>query len=690
MPENNNVNSYEPSAESNPADSQPELPGDKQTSPEETGISSPTEPQPPSPATHLDSSRQAPTDSHSESVKPVKIFMVLLDQLFIPSWNPRKYIDPVEMAELVAYIAGGGWTPRILILKRAEGGWWVISGQRRVLAHRTLQKTHIEAEEMDITLEEAKIMAETSNEGPKPYWLDTYENWETLLDENPDWSARSLGGRLGKPKTLIHRATQIMKLLNPASRAMIRQALNTPASNSISQKPLFFEGSVPNGDTDPENKGNLEKLNEGTARQLIPLLNGRTELEAQGLAEKAVKIVLERGLNASKVTALVSWINAGNPPETFGTSAGPHPRPSHPKNGPTHSGTGQPETSAQSSQAEGQVLNMPIPAVQESGASTSPSGTKQSNHVPPLAGTGQPEVSTQTPSPTGISSPLSNTSAKGSETQGAEKKVSYFWEAMAGVSIIGQIRSRLKKGEKLTGFEYFLVIFHFIRDVAVFFGKPMFQFGKWCLKGLWSLFKKAVKKVLKVLGEVLGKIFEKVIAIVFWAGVLVGIGWLGLDIYQHGVSHPLQLIESKIHFPRVMETTPPLAVENAPVTVAQPPVLNNGTGVTNAATAAPTAPTPAQAVPTTETQPVDSIQPTPATQASSSGNPPEAAAADDLATPLAPAGSSAGPSSATASAANATAPTPAAQKPSNDLAGQVIKQVAPGLAVDAAKKLFGL
>ncbi|HUO57262.1 MAG TPA: ParB/RepB/Spo0J family partition protein, partial [bacterium] len=113
--------------------------------------------------------------------QPPEILMLPVDGLFTPPWNPRKFIDEGEMADLAAYVAKGGYVPRILVWK--GDGKSVISGQRRLEAYRRLGKAHIEAELLDIPLEDARVLAITSNEGAEVYWLDKYESWEPFLTE---------------------------------------------------------------------------------------------------------------------------------------------------------------------------------------------------------------------------------------------------------------------------------------------------------------------------------------------------------------------------------------------------------------------------------------------------------------------------------------------------------------------------
>jgi hypothetical protein len=116
----------------------------------------------------------------------IQISMLSLDELFVPAWNPRKYIDPIEQANLMGYIERGGRTQRIEVLKAerasslselahpnhgprpeasAQGGYWVISGQRRMLAFRQLKRTHIKRARRITTGRALQLSRSSKNQG---------------------------------------------------------------------------------------------------------------------------------------------------------------------------------------------------------------------------------------------------------------------------------------------------------------------------------------------------------------------------------------------------------------------------------------------------------------------------------------------------------------------------------------------
>jgi ParB-like chromosome segregation protein Spo0J len=143
--------------------------------------------------------------------KPVVIVMIALMDLFVPDWNPRKYKDEVKLLALMAYLENGGWVPRPLVWKgNGKVPLAIIAGQMRTEAYRRLGRTHIEVEILDITLEEAKNMANSSNEKADLFWLDRYEGWESRKQEEV-WDLSTLAVKMGVSDTETSRAIRILR-----------------------------------------------------------------------------------------------------------------------------------------------------------------------------------------------------------------------------------------------------------------------------------------------------------------------------------------------------------------------------------------------------------------------------------------------------------------------------------------------
>ena len=170
---------------------------------------------------------------------------------------------------------------------------------------------------------------------------------------------------------------------------------------------------------------------------------------------------------------------------------------------------------------------------------------------------------------------------------------------MAGIPIISKIKSKLKKGETLSGGEKLLVLtWRFLKNLGWMI-KHGFKAVGHTIKFIWKVFIDA----LKTLG--LYKFAHAAVVLVLFAGIL----WFGWDIHQHGLFHPIRVITAKF--------SPKETVVPTQISIPKP-----------------TAPVVAS-VPTLQ-------------------------------------------------------PTPTVTKPKTDVADNLLKQAAPDVAGDVAKKLFGI
>ena len=251
--------------------------------------------------------------------------MVPLSDLYTPDWNPRKFIVESDTDDLAAFMEAGGKIDRILIWKgNGQAPWAIIEGQRRFLAAKRLGWTHLEAEEVDCTLEEAQSRASASSNQVALHWLDRYENWDNRMNDfkqqHPD-GKRDLvdwAPLLGTNKQILSRAMLLMKVLNGRARALIREHLKNPPKLKPSSNEGFKGSSVTNGDSsiNEDDKTSPKKpevwiLKDGPARPLVALLANREKEEAQDLALKILPLVIVGQWTAAKVAAAVKHVNEG-------------------------------------------------------------------------------------------------------------------------------------------------------------------------------------------------------------------------------------------------------------------------------------------------------------------------------------------------------------------------------------------
>jgi ParB/RepB/Spo0J family partition protein len=248
---------------------------------------------------------------HTDQVN--QIILVALSDLQDPDWNPRPFLDEVEMQSLVDFIQAGGHIPPITLLKGSDQAPWdVISGKRRREAARRAGKIYIEAIKLDITLEEAKILAIAANRDNKPYWLGEFIAVKNLKLDNNSLNQKELAQKLGWTEFRVSTAINLMELLNPVTRELILQ---------IASGKIRTPNSSGDQKTQTPSKKKPWRLAEDAAIRLIPLLDGKPLEEAQALTQKAVEIMLNRQFTGPQTDELVNHVFAGGDLDQFSPAA---------------------------------------------------------------------------------------------------------------------------------------------------------------------------------------------------------------------------------------------------------------------------------------------------------------------------------------------------------------------------------
>jgi len=250
-------------------------------------------------------------DSPKESAKPKppEIAFIPIDDLVVPDWNPRPFIDEVEMQNLMEYIKRGGHVPRGLVWKgNGQAPWMIISGQRRREARKRLGFTDMEVEKLDIPLEDAMFLAISSNKDDKPYWLGEFIAIENLMKRIEGLKQKDVVARLGWPKKRVSYAVSLTNLLSPASRQLIYESARqkVPTGNFLDDE-----------NTQDNDQVDQWRLTEGVAIHLIPLWDKEKAEESRDKADKVVKIIVNRQLEATQTQDLVAKALRGEDFEGF-------------------------------------------------------------------------------------------------------------------------------------------------------------------------------------------------------------------------------------------------------------------------------------------------------------------------------------------------------------------------------------
>ncbi|HEY5038920.1 MAG TPA: hypothetical protein VIJ93_07605, partial [bacterium] len=253
---------------------------------------------------------------------------------------------------------------------------------------------------------------------------------------------------------------------------------------------------------------------------------------------------------------------------------------------------------------------------------------------------------------TGVASSKSPAYSAGSprNDSGNGKVGTLAWEALAGISVINQIKTKIKKGEKPAWWEAILLTGHTLGRAVIWLAKHAYKLVRPLLKFIGRLFLDALKSIAGFFGQTFYGIAKVVMIIV----LLLGVGWFGWDIYKHGIYHPLNLIESKVqHLVFRPEPPTPKADSSAP----KPQVEGQALSV-------PISPKQEMGAPKELTQSTLGSQPVASTQTQ--------------------------PKPVTWPVASAKAQVQSTPTAHKDVVGQAVGSVGGDVAVDVAKKLFGL
>jgi hypothetical protein len=427
--------------------------------------------------THLDGSVQMP-----------RIFMVKIADLVLPPFQPRKTIEPGPLADLVAHIQTGAAIPRILVWrasgqrsqtegqflnvpisepeigKKVADPWMILSGQMRTEAYKVLGRTEIEAEEFIGTRAQAAQRSQTENQRSDPYWLEKYEGWEETKKEYPNAGIVEFADIVGVTPTVMSRAMDLMLVLTPQSRELIRQhwkkliEVDDLTSNFVARGKKVKSATKKRTRKLPK-----DVFTSKSARPLIGLLADRKPEEAQILADQAVPLILELKMNEAKVKELVQALKAGKTVEEFKASKGHKPAPTGPRKEQTNPPTELGADPSTGSGSTGPTTSSTVPTGADS--STESAQPKIKPRIESSASVQTPEVSGQTP----------------------VNKPNFIDEVLAGVSVIQPIRAKVKAGEAVSKRERLFLLACFVWGFLKWAWKASRPIRHGILKGIKAL-----------------------------------------------------------------------------------------------------------------------------------------------------------------------------------------------------------
>ena len=218
---------------------------------------------------------------------------VLLSQIRPSRNNPRKIFRQEMIDARAASMAEEGQINAIIIrpLTPAEllnDGviFEIVDGELRYRAALKNGDKDIDAKIEDISPLKAFKTGVSANRNNKMEWFEEYIDMEYLDKNDPDIKRQEIAALFEVDNATVTRAMKIMDALNEASRALVFENFKKSTGSW--------------------------RIAENTLLKLAELGDPQTVV-------KALKVAIDGKMTTQKATNLVTWVQAGNPPETFGS-----------------------------------------------------------------------------------------------------------------------------------------------------------------------------------------------------------------------------------------------------------------------------------------------------------------------------------------------------------------------------------
>lgn len=153
------------------------------------------------------------------------VVFIKTDDIEIDSHQPRKNIDNQKIAELAQSIKEHGIIQPLVVLKKKEGGYQLIAGQRRLKAAISIGLKEVPAiirnvlpsQKLEMSLIE-NIQREDLNA------LEESESYKTLIDEF-GLSIKDIAKKVGKAETTISNSVRLLNLADEVKDALSENIL---------------------------------------------------------------------------------------------------------------------------------------------------------------------------------------------------------------------------------------------------------------------------------------------------------------------------------------------------------------------------------------------------------------------------------------------------------------------------------
>ncbi len=253
--------------------------------------------------------------------RPLSIQTIPLNKIMANPYQPRRRFRRGSIEEMRDSLKAIGQQTLLKVRPLTEEEkalypgfeYMVIGGHRRLAGAKLAGFETLDCLILPITPAETHLASLMDNNLDEMDWWD----WDLAIEEekraNPNMRQKEIGERLGKDKSKVSLAMNLLPLLNPATRELITRNLDQakaaedgkflpPEKSQAGEEEKFL----------PPEKSKPEY--EITESILVVL----ADLSDPLVIEKAINWVIENKLNESKAKKLVEWVKNGGKMEEFG------------------------------------------------------------------------------------------------------------------------------------------------------------------------------------------------------------------------------------------------------------------------------------------------------------------------------------------------------------------------------------
>ncbi|WKV74196.1 ParB/RepB/Spo0J family partition protein [Streptomyces sp. PCS3-D2] len=160
--------------------------------------------------------------------------------------QPREFFDEAKLQELATAIKTYGQMTPIEVRPMDEGGYQIVSGERRWRAHQLLNKATIKvsiiSEKNDLKAFKRSVSENVNREDMTPF--EEANAYQRILDEEDGATEKSVAADFGKTTAYVRLRLQLLNLRHEFQQIVSEGKIGTQAAVQIAQLSLANQGAM--------------------------------------------------------------------------------------------------------------------------------------------------------------------------------------------------------------------------------------------------------------------------------------------------------------------------------------------------------------------------------------------------------------------------------------------------------------